>query len=234
MRVLVMSDIHGNAEALKAVIDDARDYDDVIILGDLVDYGPEPGKVIDEVRSLGARAIRGNHDEAAVMGIDCRAGPSLHEVSVYTREKITLAQLSRADKAWLGSLPYEIKLDLGPNEVVAVHASIKDKLFKYLYPWLGDEVIEDYIPLHGGAVLVGHTHYQFLRPTGFGLKVVNPGSVGQPRDGDWRAAYLLVSEEGISFRRVKYDVNTVLNKLKELVDVRKYYEVLARILLRGE
>jgi predicted phosphodiesterase len=232
--VLVISDIHGNAEAFRAVISDAENYDDVVVLGDLVDYGPDPGKVIDEVKSLGARVVRGNHDEAVVKGIDCRAGPSLHEVSVYTREKITLPQLSKADIAWLGSLPYEIRLDLGFSEVIAAHASLKDKLFKYLYPWLGDEVMKEYLPLPRGVALVGHTHYQFLRPTSFGIKIANPGSVGQPRDGDWRAAYMLISEDGISFRRVKYDVQAVLRKLKVLIDVGRYYEALANILLTGK
>lgn len=236
MRILVISDIHGNYEALKSVLENAGPYDYMIVLGDLVDYGPDPDLVIDEIRSLNPSIIRGNHDEAVSEGIDCRAGPSLHEASVYTREHITLRKLGDEDIKWLRTLRYWVSKDIGSLRLYGAHASIKDPLYKYLYPWLSEEVFKDYLMVDEvNYVLIGHTHYQFLRPTTFGVKVLNPGSVGQPRDGDWRAAYALISDSGdVVFKRTKYDIPTTLAKLKELLSETPHYYRLANILKEGK
>ena len=235
MNILIISDIHGNYEALKSVLLDAGSYDEVIVLGDLVDYGPDPDLVIDEIRSLNPLIVKGNHDEAVSKGVDCRAGPLLHDASVYTREHITLSKLGKEDINWLRNLQYTIIKDLGNAKLFIAHASVKDPLYKYIYPWLSEEVLKDYLNAEGiNYVVIGHTHYQFLRPTTFGIKVINPGSVGQPRDGDWRAAYSIISDSGeVIFKRVKYDVNLTLYKLKELLNESLHYNKLSHI-LRGK
>ncbi len=236
LKTLIISDIHGNYEALKSVLSDSGSYDEVIVLGDLVDYGPDPDLVIDEVRSLKPAIVRGNHDEAVAEGTDCRAGPSLHDASVYTRQHITLRKLSKEDIKWLKNLSYATKKDLGHIKLFIAHASVKNPLYKYLYPWVNEETLKDYLMVDGvNYVLIGHTHYQFLRPTTFGIKVMNPGSVGQPRDGDWRAAYAVIDDSGnILFKRTKYDVHSTIRKLKELINATPYCEKLSCILKEGK
>ena len=235
MRVLLISDIHGNYEALKAVIDKVGRFDDGLVLGDLVDYGPDPDTVIDLIKSLGFRVIKGNHDEAAALNIDCGCGEKTHAVSVYTRQKITLRKLSKNDLNWLRNLPYEAVIS--ELDAVAVRASPKNKLYAYIYPWMGKEEIHRYIgeDVSSRYLLVGHTHYQFTEAITNELTLLNPGSVGQPRDGDWRAAYALIdtSEGTVTMGRVKYDVSKVTKKLKEIVRNRKYLLLLSSILQNG-
>ncbi len=246
MRYLILSDIHANPYALRAVLGDVPPYDEVIILGDLVDYGPRPGEVIDEVRSLGAEVIRGNHDEAVAKGIDCGCGPATHHLSVLTREKISYGTLSRADIAWLDTLPYELSLEWG----TAVHAAPSNKLYTYVYPWMSNEEICRELVTGprrlavrgcegvGGLYLLGHTHHQFVRHLPGGSLVINPGSVGQPRDWDPRAAYAVVEVDGrlivsVEFRRVEYEVNSVIKDLRELLGPGKELEELSMIYRSG-
>lgn len=246
MRHLIISDIHANPYALRAVLDNAPPHDGVIVLGDLVDYGPRPGEVIDEVRSLGAKVVRGNHDEAVAKGIDCGCGPATHHLSVLTRERISYGTLSKADIAWLDTLPYELSLGWG----TAVHAAPSNKLYTYVYPWMSNEEIcrelvtgPRRLALRrcegvGGLYLLGHTHHQFIRRLPGGSLVINPGSVGQPRDWDPRAAYAIVEVDGVEvvgveLRRVRYDVDAVLRDLRDLLGGGKEFEELAQIYVSG-
>jgi len=246
MRALILSDIHANPYALAAVIEDAPPHDEVIVLGDLVDYGPRPGEVIDRVRSMGARVVRGNHDEAVAKGIDCGCGPATHHLSVLTRERISYGTLSKADIAWLDTLPYELGLGWG----TAVHAAPSNKLYTYVYPWMSNEEVcrelvtgPRRLAVRGcegvkGVFLLGHTHHQFIRRLPGGSVVINPGSVGQPRDWDPRAAYAVIEVDGevivgVELRRVPYAVGAVLRDLKELLGEGKEFGELARIYLSG-
>jgi len=234
LRILVLSDIHGNLDALKAILEAVRGWDEVLVLGDLVDYGPEPGEVIDEVRSIGARVVRGNHDHAAAHGVDCRAGPQLHWVSVWFRENVTLKLLGRGDRAYLASLPLKLELDLGPARILAVHASPRDPLYDYLHPWLPPGEALERLEGARGLVLIGHTHHQFARVVGQAI-LANPGGAGQPRDGDPRAPYLLVDDDGrITLGRVKYPVEAVERKLEALGIPEPYLGVLKYVLSRAE
>lgn len=231
-RVLVLSDVHGNLEALQAVLSAARGWDEVLVLGDLVDYGPWPGEVIDALRGLGARVVKGNHDHAAAFGVDCRCGEKTHWLSTWFRENITVRLLSRRDLEYLAGLPEKLVLDTPVGSLAAVHGAPASPLYGYLHPWLGEEAVCAMLrpgarlapvsrrggcrPRHS-VYLVGHTHYQFLRVVG-GSRVVNPGSVGQPRDGDPRAAYAVLDTETgeVVFGRARYDVSRVLRTLEAL------------------
>jgi predicted phosphodiesterase len=237
--ILVLSDIHGNHVALTRILEEVRGWDEIVVLGDLVDYGPSPGEVIDTLREIGARIVRGNHDHAAAYGVDCRAGERVHWLSVWTRENITLKRLSRADRDFLASLPLGLKLDLGYVVVEAYHASPRDPLYDYPYPWLGEGDFEARFnavePRGGGIIyLVGHTHYQFYRATRKGI-VVNPGSVGQPRDGDPRASYAILDPERglVSLGRVRYDVESVVENYIKLGVPEPYLTALTTILRAG-
>ncbi len=247
-RVLVVSDVHGNMDAFKSVIGSVAGFDEVVVLGDLVDYGPDPGRVLDLVRELGARLVRGNHDDAVGFGRDCRCGERTHWVSVWFRENITNKILGETDKKFLRSLPEKLLLDIDGFVIEAVHGSPSSPLYGYLYPDLGDRemcsalrpslrlrIRNNYNECPSGRIFfVGHTHVQFLR-TVRGALVVNPGSVGQPRDGDPRPGYLIVDTDKGSFTlgRVKYDVERVVRKLRDLGIPDPYYGFLVQLLRTG-
>ncbi|MEB3805953.1 MAG: metallophosphatase family protein [Desulfurococcales archaeon] len=248
-RILVLSDIHGNLPALEAVLEAARGWDEVVVLGDLVDYGPWPGEVIDELRGLGASIVRGNHDHAVAYGVDCRCGEATHWLSTWFRSNVTLRLLDKASISFLRSLPTRLETEIAGARAVLVHAAPSNPLYTYLHPWLGDDrlcsLLRPGLRLAGGGegvdcprglYLVGHTHHQFYRTVN-GAVVANPGSVGQPRDGDPRAAYMVLDDSTglIALGRVKYDVGRVLQGLGELgvpepyLGALKYMLVNARI-----
>lgn len=247
MRIAVISDIHGNLEALERVLERARDFDYLIVLGDLVDYGPDPDIVIDVIRGHSPIAVRGNHDHAAAFNVDCGCGELTHDISVYTRENITSPKLSEGQRAYLSSLPLTEVVELNGVVIGMVHGSIKSPLYGYVYPWeahsalcqrglrMGGEKIEG-CELPYDLLLLGHTHHQFVIKIGRTL-VVNPGSVGQPRDGDPRASFSVINVEGdpleIALHRVKYDVEKTVRKLEALVERGPYLDKLKRALVEG-
>jgi len=230
LRLLLISDAHGNPYALRAVLEAER-YDEVLFLGDAVDYGPRPAEVIDMLRSAGARMVMGNHDNAVAFGVDCMCGEATHWVSVFFRANYTVKLVSPEQVAHLRSLPERVTLDLGPmGRALAVHGSPSSPLYGYLYPWLDDEslrkALRRSVRLSAGpeggdlaydVYIVGHTHYQFARRV-YGRLLVNPGSVGQPRDGDPRASYAVIDtdREGVELRRVKYDAERVVKEIEAL------------------
>jgi len=228
MKYLVISDAHGNAVALRKVLEDAN-YDGIIFLGDAVDYGPQPSEVVDILKDLRPEIwLRGNHDEAVARRIDCGCSPKTHALSVLTREKISMKELSAEDRKFLGSRPIEVVM--GKFSILCVHGAPSNPLYGYF-----NEENEKYmIKMHGGPVeqnyvLVGHTHI----PSIFGFEewtVMNPGSVGQPRDGDPRASYAILNTESMEFevKRVKYDVDKVASLLREKLgnDAEKLIKIL--------
>jgi len=245
-RILLISDIHANHDSLKAILEVARNYDEVVVLGDLVDYGPDPDLVLDEVRRAGAKIIKGNHDEAVGKNVDCRCGHELHDVSEYTRNAISMRKLSDNDRKFLSDLPETLKIESAEPAMILVHGTLQQPLYGYLYPWLSNEEIcfllqeRKSYRLSAGrkecelgvlTYFVGHTHHQFLRKVGKAT-VINPGSAGQPRDGDVRASYAIydTSDNSVSFYRVKYDVEKVLRKLRELIDDQVIYGKLAKVM----
>jgi predicted phosphodiesterase len=224
MRYLVLSDIHANIDALDAVLSAAaaEGYDDVLVLGDLVGYGAEPNAVIDRVRSLQPKAvIRGNHDKVA-SGLESAEGfnPTAQKAANWTRDALT-----DENRAYLGSLAQ------GPLAVddftLLCHGSPVDE-DTYLF---GEaDVVEALIASSRPLCLFGHTHLpmaaaltterslevifhgsrdrQSIRFVDGWRYLVNPGSVGQPRDGDPRAAYAVLDTEAreIEVSRVLYPV----------------------------
>lgn len=198
MRVAVFADVHGNAQALEAVLDDIARHgpDHVVFGGDLAFGGPQPQVCVDRVRAMGIPAVRGNTDE----WFGDRGGPG-DPISTWTRRR-----LSAEARRWLGALPVEYRLD----DLVVVHAtpwSTSD-----LVPAHADPVLQQRMLDAAGAraVVYGHIHIAWIgHPPGGGL-LVNTGSVGFPFDGDPRASYALLERgaEGwtATTRRVAYDV----------------------------
>ncbi|MCS7099414.1 MAG: metallophosphoesterase family protein [Sulfolobales archaeon] len=245
MKVLVVSDIHGNYEALNAVLESAGGWDSLWVLGDLVDYGPEPHVVVDVVRGLDPDLVlMGNHDYAMAYGADCMCAEEVRDLSVYTRQFVSARLLSKEQLEWLRNLPRSWSGVVGGLKVFAAHGSPRNNLFGYLRPSLPRSELLLALtpsmyslrprPVDSDVVLVGHTHAQFdIRVDS--IRVVNPGSVGQPRDGDPRAAYAIVETGnwGVELRRVEYDVMKTVRKLRELNLDREHLSRLERILVTG-
>jgi len=248
-RILLISDIHANHDSLRSILENARGYDEVVVLGDLVDYGPDPDLVLDEVRTTGAKIIKGNHDEAVGKNIDCRCGHELHDASEYTRNNISMRKLTDNDRKFLSDLPEVLRIDVLGLPIILVHGTLQQPLYGYLHPWLSNEEIcwslqerKTYrlsmsgreCELTESVFVVGHTHHQFLRRVKRAT-VINPGSAGQPRDGDARASYAIydTTNNSITFYRVKYDVENVLRKLRELIKDQNIYEKLASVLRKA-
>lgn len=222
MRYLILSDIHGNRQALESVLDDAIGrYDRVLCLGDVVGYGADPNSVTDWVREGSAHTVRGNHDRA------CTGDPILETFS----ENATIAALWTQTELNDGNREYLAGLPSGPlavNGFWLVHGSPRDEDEYILNK---NDAAHQYPFVQGDLTFFGHTHVQ----VGFGMRqgrvwtmpppeldeteavyqiepdsvyLVNPGSIGQPRDSDPRAGYAIFDPERklIAFRRAHYDV----------------------------
>lgn len=232
MRILVISDLHANWPALEAVAS-AEAFDRLFVIGDLVSYGPHPGEVVRFVRERAALVVRGNHDNALAFGVDCRCAPSSKPLAEATRA-IHRELLSPDQIEWLGKLPLTASSEMAGRTIFAVHASPRDHLFRYtLTPDAPDEhVMEEVGGVAADYVLLGHTHFPMLRRAGNRL-VVNPGSVGQPRDGDLRAAYAVIDDGAVTLKRAAYDVERTVSDLRRLPLDASVVEQLGAILRRG-
>ena len=211
MRIIIISDVHANLAALEAV---QEPYDVLLCLGDLVDYGPQPGEAIQWVRERAFTVIRGNHDQALAYDMDCGCAPVMKEASVTTRTWHTQI-LSAEDKQYLRGLPLSAHVELGGATFFLAHASPTGDLYKYLRPEVTDEVLEEEIRgIDADYVFIGHTHLPMIRHLGKTI-IVNPGSVGQPRHGDPRACYVVWEDGEVRFCRSAYDTSQTIAALAQ-------------------
>ncbi len=245
MKLLVLSDVHGNLAALEAVLAAEPVFDRVVFCGDAVDYGPDPAACVEKLEQLGALKVRGNHDNAAAFGIECGCSTAFLELSRASRRH-TRAILTPADRAALGSLPTEARFAFGGLPFYLTHATPRDNLFEYVSPdkdperWAeamnatepGGGGTDPGGPGEFGAIIVGHTHRPYLRTLGR-VTVVNPGSVGQPRDGEPRAAYATWVDGRFELKRAEYDVQLTRRRLAATGLPPGVVETLGRILEAG-
>jgi putative phosphoesterase len=215
LRLLVVSDIHSNLTALEKVLEDAGGFDELICAGDIVGYGPDPSICIETVKKLGTMCVSGNHDFAASTG-------DSSNLNAYAAEAIAINRrlMNPGQAAWLGGLPRRLTLDREGIAVAAVHGSPSCPLMEYVYPSEARMRAEEFFEATGaGLLIMGHTHVPFIHRSGARV-LLNPGSVGQPRDGDPRASYMLVDlDDGgmeVKHRRVEYDIEVVATRIRRL------------------
>ena len=232
MRLLLIADIHANLEALQTVLE--VPHDRAICLGDIVDYGPDPDRCIDLLRKKNIITLRGNHDNAVAFKMDCQCGYKYKHLSIATRE-YTWEILDRSRIEYLQKLPLLIKEEIDGKRLYLTHASPRS-MFEYIKPETPDEeimrMIEESIePVEAEFLAVGHSHIPMNRKLG-NFTIINPGSVGQPRDGDTRAGCAVFDTETgkVEFLRLEYDIKTVCEKIKERMP---HAEELTAILRRG-
>jgi predicted phosphodiesterase len=226
MRLAVLSDIHANLAALEAVREDLPAVDEVWVLGDIVGYGPQPNEVIALLQEMGARSVMGNHDGAAIGTVDVSwFNPDAARAITWTAEVV-----DDNARAYLASLP-EVRRE---GELTAVHGSPRDPTWEYI---TGPGVAAANLSAFDTRTcLHGHTHIPVIfgaddgqvatvpatpdtsitLPVGRAL--VNPGSVGQPRDGNPASSYLLMDTEAgiMEFRRVSYDIGATQRLMHDL------------------
>jgi predicted phosphodiesterase len=232
LRYLILSDVHSNLEALEKSLELAKGrYDQALCLGDLVGYGPDPNPVIERVRALAKTIVRGNHDKACCGLMD----PQEFNVLARMATDWTRTQLTPEHFEFLRSLPS------GPVVIDGfefVHGSPADE-DEYIFDSL--EAVRAFRVMPSSVVFFGHTHQQggFLltadqrlqpietptkrhdEPAGFQLQtgtryLVNPGSIGQPRDGDWRAGFAILDAEKrrVDYYRTPYNLELTQKKMR--------------------
>jgi predicted phosphodiesterase len=234
LRLLLLSDIHSNLEALEACLNAAPAHDAVVNLGDIVGYGASPNEVTARARELGGTFVRGNHDKVVAGLEDVQSfNPIAGLAALWNRE-----QLAPENLEWLKVLPQgPINIPELPGTQF-VHGAPNDE---DQYVVSIQEALHPLIESTAGLTFFGHTHVQgtFLLRGGFGEALhpmyasigqnetcdfpleaganymINPGSVGQPRDGDWRAAFCVFDSEKriVTFCRVPYDLRSAQEKI---------------------
>ncbi|AEK73906.1 Metallophosphoesterase, MJ0912 type [Thermococcus sp. 4557] len=218
MLIALISDIHSNLEALKAVWKEIKDADAVLCMGDLVGYGASPNEVVDFVRERMEKrtflCVRGNHDNAIAFGAEWGFNPYARQAVRWHQRVMTVENLE-----FLRRLPVrQLFTDDRGRSYLLIHGSPRAPLDEYLFPWLPEGEFKSVLSyVRQDDLLVGHTHVPMLKVLG-GRRIINPGGVGQPRDGDWRAAYALIDTDGeppdnVEFRRVEYDVQEAARKI---------------------
>ena len=223
MRFAIFSDLHANLEAMEAVLADARERNctHFACLGDIVGYNGTPHECVEIVQKMECPVVKGNHDEQASLAGSSRGFNALAETAInWTREHLT-----NEDKEWLR----ELCLTRQVHDFTIVHATL-DRQDQWGYVFNSLDAAASFAYQHTTVCFFGHTHVAgaFVRNDGVKkMKVdqliiegtkkyfINVGSVGQPRDGDWRAAYCIYHIENnlVEQRRVKYDLATAQKKI---------------------
>ncbi|OGN95150.1 MAG: hypothetical protein A2Z75_02025 [Chloroflexi bacterium RBG_13_50_10] len=228
MRYAILGDIHSNLAAFEAVLQDVKGrggFDKIWCLGDVVGYGPDPRECIERLRQFEHVCVAGNHDWAAIGKMDTADFNPVAALAAHW----TAQQLTAEDKDYLQNLP----LTLSEDDFTLAHGSPRDPIWEYL---LSTEAAQNNFACFETAYcLVGHSHVPLIFelvsnkvvyrmfPEGTNLKlgkkrvIINPGGVGQPRDGDPRASYALYDTQAraVHHYRVEYDIPATQKKMEE-------------------
>ena len=245
MKRAIISDIHSNLEAFEAVLKDidGLNVDEIYCLGDLVGYGPNPIEVTDLAMKRVKVCLLGNHDQATLFdpeGFNAGAEQAIY----WTREQLENSGDAKASKRWdfLGELPRQRRED----DYLFVHGSPRNPLNEYVFQEdvYDEKKMERLFAVVPKYCFQGHTHVpgvftearEFLVPNdidhtytlGNGKTMINVGSVGQPRDRDPRACYVILEGNVVTFRRVEYDFEKTIAKIESIFDLDNYLGIRLR------
>lgn len=239
MRRAIISDVHGNLEALNTVLADiqSQNCDQIICLGDIIGYGPRPQECIDLVRKFDA-CILGNHDLAALFEPEGFSNAA-EQAILWTRKQIESGDSPEACYERLEFLSH-LPRTRREGDLLFVHGSVRNPVNEYVFPEdvYNRRKMEKLFSMIHKLCFQGHTHVPgvftsemtFLRPDEIDCRyqignekaMINVGSVGQPRDGDWRSCYVILEEPWISFRRVEYAVDTTIQQIYDTPDLDQF------------
>lgn len=204
MKIVIISDIHGNFEALSAL---PEGCDELWVLGDLVNYGPQPQQVLEFVRSNAAVTVRGNHDHSIGYDEDPRCTPRYAQMANETR-KFTASALGEEDKHFLRRLPLKAEIERDGTRFYLCHAIPSNPLYGYC-PQESDRWPVELEATSCDVLLVGHTHTPFINTVGRQM-VVNPGSLGQPKTGKADACYAVLENGAFTLKAFPYPVQKTI------------------------
>lgn len=240
MKRAIVSDIHGNIDALEAVLADinSQQVDSIFCLGDIVGYGPNPRECVDAVMQFSG-SVLGNHDQGALY--DPEGFSSGAERAIFwTRDQLEHPdgnpEMTARRWEFLSELPRTVR----EGQFLFVHGSARNPLNEYVFPEdiYNTRKLERIFALVEHYSFQGHTHVpgvftddgRFLTPDdvgnrysfGTGKAMFNVGSVGQPRDGDPRSSYVILSDSGVEFRRVAYPVEKTMEKIYAIAELEPF------------
>lgn len=226
MHYLVISDIHGNFPALQTVLMDAQPFDAVLCLGDMIGYGPNPNECVERVQEFPLTCIVGNHDWGAIGRADLLIFNNDARQALYW----TQHELTTDNRNFLSDLPTTVRID----DLLLAHGSPREPIWEYLVDVRSAK--ENFVGYDFQVALVGHTHLPLALEWNAGLNqtrillpdweaplslagrrlILNPGSVGQPRDGDPRASYAMLDTDQMTweFRRIPYAVEITQERMR--------------------
>ncbi len=223
-RVAIISDIHGNIEALDAVLEHIKNQncDQIFCTGDLVGYGPHPNEVIEKIKKLRIPTVMGNYDEAVgflLPACGCHNSDANTKRYATNSLKWSITHTTPKNREFLRELPEQLEVEVGNKRMLLIHAT-PDSMSEYIYEKDSERLIDllDYIAQD--IYVYGHTHFPYRMTLPDKDKIViNAGSVGRPKDGDNRATYIVLDVEENSIcsmiHKVPYDVDKVVKEIEE-------------------
>lgn len=237
MKILIISDIHANWFALEAILD-KENYDALIFLGDVVDFGPSPRNCVKFLMQASKGrfwGVRGDHDHAMAFGFSSKSPEELNSISAITREWGE-GFLSSEEVGFLRRLPTDNQFSINSMNFELYHGSDIDPR-KLCQCKTESNHIGSNDKLGSGVeerdyVLIGHSHKPFIKTAG-NTTFLNPGSVGQPRDFNPRASYAVIKDGVPSIKRVSYDIERTVNELERSALPKKLTSKLSSMLYVG-
>ena len=227
MRLLITSDLHANLEAIRSL---PCDYDQLWVLGDIVNYGPNPSEAVDFVRENASLIVRGNHDDAIGYDRDAQCSAPYRQMAEETG-RFTMSVLSEGQRQFLRRLPLMAGRDIDGVRFFLCHATPADPLHEYR-PSDSDLWTKDAGQKFCDVLLSGHTHIPFCRAVG-ARRVANPGSVGQSKLGGGRASYAIWETGQLRLESVEYPVEETVAKIRSLPVSPEVREKLESVLRTG-
>ncbi len=243
--IALISDIHANTEALSVVFEDIDKHNvkAVYCLGDVIGYGPNPRECIEMVRKRAEFTLCGNHEEAVLFNAEDFNSKARRAID-WTRERLNSEEYAKESNFFLWDFLGELRKKVRENSVLYVHASPRQPTREYVLPkdvkdpGKLESIFKEFEDCE--ICFAGHTHIPGVFTSDFqfhysktlenryafsshpGKKLINIGSVGQPRDGDNRACYVLFDGESVEWRRIPYDFKSTMTKIRAVEDLADY------------
>lgn len=213
MNIALLSDIHANIFALDAVYKDFenKNVENILIAGDIIGYYYWPKNVVQRLMNDDrVYCISGNHENILSKTLTSSASSKKYKKKYGSGYEVCSSQLSTSELEWLLDLPEKLDIHIKDISFTIAHGSLEDQE-KYIYPDISSDILEDNHSASDFTIL-GHTHYPFIKHNGSNI-IINPGSVGQPRDISRIASYVLINTENyaITFRRVRFEIGEIIN-----------------------
>ena len=229
MKIVIISDIHANIAALKALPE--RKYDQLWCIGDLVDYGPNPREVVEWVRANATVVVRGNHDYAAGFNADPQCSAPYKKLAAETL-RYTLSACAGSDLDYLKCLSVYREIQVGETRFYLVHAVPTDPLFGYC-PEHSPAWREQVNCVKADILVVGHTHTPFVRQEGK-TTILNPGSLGQPKTGRPDACYAIWEDGEMFLKEYEYPIEETIRGIRAMPIATEDQNALIMVLRTGE